>query len=94
MTPTTKATSVGAAAARLILGSLIGAVVGAVAGFAWFQSTETVAPALLWGGPAYNFVVGGLTGGFVGIFLGAAGGWVWLVVAVGRESRERQGAGN
>jgi hypothetical protein len=85
--PATNAMTVGGGMMRLALGAFIGAVVGSAALFAWLETHPDPHP--LFGGTFHNLFVGGLIGGFLGLFFGGAAGWVWLVVAVGRESRQR-----
>ena len=85
--PATKSMTVGEGMMRLALCGFIGALTGAAALFAWLEIHPD--PHALFGGTFYHLLVGLLAGGFLGLFIGGAAGWVWLVVAVGRESRKR-----
>jgi hypothetical protein len=85
--PAAKSMTVGGGMMRLALGGLVGALTGAAALFAWLETHPD--PHALFGGTFYHLLVGLLAGGFLGLFIGGAAGWVWLVVAVGRESRKR-----
>ncbi len=69
---------------RLLLCGVAGALVGAVVWFAWTAATPPG------GDPAGLYLLlSPVVGAFFGLFGGGVLGWLWLVVAVGRESRDR-----
>jgi len=69
---------------RLLASAVAGALAGAVIWLSWTAST--LKPDDLWA--LFTLAGSPFVGAFIGLFLGGACGWLWLVVAVGRESRE------
>lgn len=68
----------------------MGAVLTPPALFLWLlvQNPRLAGPTGPFGGLIDNLLGAVVVGPFLGLFFGAVGGWIWLVVAVGRESRQ------
>jgi uncharacterized membrane protein len=84
----TRSVTVGGGLTRLASGAIVGALVGATALFALLEALPPD-PHALFGGTYFHLLTGGIVGGFFGLFSGVTIAWLRLVIAVGRESRQR-----
>lgn len=85
----TKPVTVGGCLWRLATGAVVGAVLTPPALFLWLlaHNPRLAGPTGPFGGLIDNLLTAVVGGPILGLFAGAVGGWIWLVVAVGRESR-------
>lgn len=84
----TEPVTVGGCAWRIAVGALLGAVITPAVWSLWILVRDQGL-----GGPSrppnpfdFEQLAAVVLGSFFGLFFGAVGGWVWLVVTVGRES--------